>query len=224
MRGRSLSRSVKRAGLPIRNPDPEFLLRHHHGGWITDEAGELLPVLHQVYLQPGVDLIDMTGDSQHNQTNGAREGFVYLTDEDATEDDTPDRQPGFIRAWDTLVGRPHHTTAWQHVTILPGDELVWKSEQGSYRTWLANLVRRGRIARPSVETVLNLIEQLEAQVATLLSYSKPTGDAEAARVKQRIVRLREQLEELESNDGADARRPAATRPPQGKPVKAKEVA
>lgn len=193
-RGRARTLSGRRAGLPMRNPDPPFSLRHHHAGWVPDDEGNLVPVLHSVFHEPGVDLVDVGGDPQANHTQGLREGWVYLDDRDATEQDTPDGMGGYLREWDTDAGKVHHTTAWQRVEVLPGGELRWHTDQASYRAWLQRLVERGRISRPSRELVENLIDEARQQVANLVAVNQPAATAEADKLRKRAARLEEQLE------------------------------
>lgn len=211
LRGRARTLGGRRNGLAMRNPDPMFTLRHHHAGWVTDDEGNLVPVLHSVFHEPGVDLVNLFGDPAGNQTQGIKEGWVYLDDRDATEQDTPDNIGGYLREWDTDAGKVHHTTAWQTVEVLPGGELRWHTDQASYRAWLVKLVERGRISKPSRELVENLIDETRQQVANLVAVNQPAATAEADKLRKRITRLEEQLEAT-----AVAQQPVARPRPAGK--------
>lgn len=210
LRGRARTLGGRRNGLAMRNPDPVFTLRHHHAGWVTDDEGNLVPVLHSVFHEPGVDLVNLHGDVSGNHTQGVKEGWVYLEDRDAQESDTPDGIAGYLREWECEGGKVHHTTAWQSVEILPGGELRWQTDQKSYREWLGRLVERGRISRPSRELVENLIDEAQQRVANLVAVNQPASIVEAEKLRKRIARLEQQLEAAVPTQQPTARpKPAA---------------
>jgi hypothetical protein len=180
---------ARSSGLPIRNPDPEFLLRHHHGSWVPDAEGNLVPVLHPVFIMPGVDLIDVNGDHGAHKAAGEKEGWVYLEDDEARESDTPDGLAGYLRSWATESGAEHHTTPWQKPELLPGGEVNWHTDQAGYRAWLRALVERGRLRPPSRQLLQRIIDDLTQQAEVLRAAAKPAADAEAAAIEARVKRL-----------------------------------
>jgi len=173
---------------------PPFFLVWAPLRYQTDAAGDVIPQLSKMPLEPGVNGVDKTGAWHIAAAEQHRLGRVLLTEDMCHAEDTPDGLPGYLRATDTATG-DHHHTAWERLEVHAGRGRIVERDAAGYRAWLVALVARGDLPlmHPSVRR--DLIERANASL-----------DSASSRIgigAERAVKLvTTQIKRLEADDEA----------------------
>lgn len=142
----SVGVTTERGALPNLEPSPKFLYFHHPAAWYvatTEEGAELLPLLSQCAVEPGVGRVDRHGDPAGLIGHKTARGWTLIP-ESAANGHTPDGAPGYVRAYPGQRGTMH-MSAWTTVRVLAGRPTLI-SDEAAYHRWLRSLVERGIIA------------------------------------------------------------------------------
>lgn len=139
--------AVAAAGLRIEKTDP-FALKAHPVRWnvFSDpDSGEplLLPVLGRISHSPGTNNVNHRGETGMAYGGAIRNGWTPIPQSWCTADDTPDKQPGYLRRWRTASGGYYYDLVWAKPYAV-GDQVLFQADKG-YVRWVKKLVASGLI-------------------------------------------------------------------------------
>lgn len=125
---------------------PMFQLCWHPSRGYDLIEGAFVPRLQEFPFMPGVQNVKADGSSMYALSMHARRGWILIPTDAASPDDTPDRQPGYVRVWPSRKGA-HHEHAWVRYDGSHG-RFVRRLDAEGYAVWRTSLVTRGILPAP----------------------------------------------------------------------------
>lgn len=192
----SVGVTTARGALPDLEPSPPFLYFHHPSAWYvanTEDGPEMLPLLSQCAVEPGVGRVDRNGDPAGLIGHKTSRGWTLIP-EAAANGYTPDGLPGYVRAHQGKKGLMH-LPAWATVRVLAGRPTLG-SDELRYHAFLRSLITRGIVAPPAPEIVE---AKLEAARDTLGRAAMRDGaTTEGSTAKRLLDNAKANVEALET--------------------------
>lgn len=204
---------------------PPFLYFHHPASWMVvggDDGPELLPLLSQIAIEPGIGRTDKNGDPSLMIGKKQSKGWTMIPESAARATDTPDGQAGYIRRAQARRGYTHFP-AWMSWRSVAGRASVVTNEPG-YHAWLRSLLARGIIAPADPAVVERMLDQAKDRLSRAQGRDTKAGTM-AARLAAQAAVVVERLSRVVGMDvdGEIASEPAYAEPPKpkrGRPTKA----
>lgn len=140
----------------ITRPMFTFVWHPNRGYELVD--GKFLPILELFPHAPGVNNVRKNGDATYALSRQMQKGWIVVPATAATPEDTPDKGPGYIRAWPGDRGT-HHEHAWITYT---GSHGRWTRHihHESFAAWRARLLERGVLPAIDAAGIDNLRERM----------------------------------------------------------------
>lgn len=175
-------------------PSPAFLLIWAPQRYQMDADGGILPQLGKMPIEPGINGVDARGGWAIAKAMQEQRGRIVITEAMCLAEDTPDGQPGYLRATQTGSG-PYHHTAWEKLEVHAGKGAIVSRDPDGYRRWLVALEERGHIPQMHDSVRRRLIDLAQAELDGASS-RQGIGAERAAKLAQR------QLDGLTAEAGA----------------------
>tara|TARA_R110000751_G_scaffold145095_1_gene248761 strand:+ start:55 stop:717 length:663 start_codon:yes stop_codon:yes gene_type:complete len=149
-------------------PSPPFLYMHHPNAWDCLDTGdgyELLPMLTQFQLVPGLNGVQMRAGGGIDATNAKNsfsdQGFVFIANDDTS---TPG---GYLREYDGRQG-PVYTDKFTtprkigHGTF---SKVIWDHDLEAFNTFRRGLISSGVVSNPDPSILEFQIALLDKRIA-----------------------------------------------------------
>jgi hypothetical protein len=180
-------------------PSPPFLLVWAPLRYQLDADGEIIPQLGKMPIEPGINGVNARGGYAVAKAAQAERGRLVLDPGEhyCTAADTPDGQPGYLRATQTAAG-PYHHTPWERLEVHAGQGTIIEHDPEGYRAWLRALVDRGHIPEVHPSVVARLRDRTEATLDSASARGESRGQKAAVELAKR------QLDALDKRAGGAA--------------------
>lgn len=196
--------------LPNLELTPPFLLMFHPNRWmvvVIGESAELLPELGSLPVEPGIAHTDEQGDPSLAIAKKTRNNWIILPEAWATEEDTPDKAPGYVRRYRGRRGL-YHATAWTEIRVAAG-RVIPSCNRESYYAWLRKLMSDRRLPPPDPAIVEALLDRSRSRAERALARDTE-GNAIAARLAREAAAKVEALEGISEKQGSLLLKPLGT--------------
>lgn len=191
--------------LPAVRPRPPVQLFYGVGQW-TASDGHLLPVVEALQVLPGLDGVERSGSLATAVAVRSERGRQPIPQDWATAEDTPDGQPGYLRAM-PVRGGTYHYLAWDQPQVTRRGTLSDRGDPAAYRHWLQELVRRGRIPPPTRDE----LEELRTSLLAHLQGAR--NDDVRAGLQARLMLVDTAIAKLDAGEDPMVCQCAPTTPP-----------
>ena len=163
-------------------PRSLFLLVFNPRKWTVLE-GEVVPLLSTMSTEPGINLVDRTGDMTLAEARQLRKGCTIIPEEWAPDGES------YVAAWPGQRGSIVHTTVWEQ--CFANSSSVRSSDLPGYVAWLRELIDSGKLPDIEGHILEAYIDRAESALADATDKS-----AHSTRASQDMVTHQATLEVL----------------------------
>ena len=216
----SLGTTAPGQRLPDIEIQPPFMFFHSPASWYVvegEDGPELLPLLSQIAVEPGIGNTDRFGDPSLMIGKKQSKGWEMIPESAARPADTGDGKGGYLRMTLARRGKTHHT-AWSVWRSVAG-RATMTTDQPRYLAWLRSLVDRGFVAPADPSIVERMLDEARVRLGRAEQRDTKPGSiaarlAEQARERVTTLEGLSGIEPLPTPDAA----PKARRPRKAAPV------